>query len=84
MVMPEFMDVHHNMVGITADELKAAHDADLAIQEDEHVNFKQAWADPESGVVYCLSEAPSAEAVRRIHERTGHAADEIHAVPLVV
>jgi hypothetical protein len=82
--MPEFMDVHHNMVGITAEELKAAHDADLAIQDDERVNFKQAWADPESGIVYCLSEAPSAEAVRRIHERAGHAADEIHAVPLVV
>lgn len=72
------------MVGITADGLRAAHDADLAIQDDERVNFKQAWADPESGLVYCLSEAPSAEAVRRIHERTGHPADEIHPVPLVV
>ncbi|WP_157157972.1 MULTISPECIES: SCO4226 family nickel-binding protein [unclassified Diaminobutyricimonas] len=82
--MPEFMDVHRNMVGITADELKAAHDADLAIQDDEKVNFKQAWADPESGMVYCLSEAPDAEAVRKIHERTGHPADEVHAVPLVV
>lgn len=82
--MPEFMDVHHNMVGITADELKAAHNADLAIQDDERVDFKHAWADPESGIVYCLSEAPSAEAVQRIHERAGHAADEIHAVPLVV
>jgi Nickel responsive protein SCO4226-like len=82
--MPEFMDVHHDMVGITADELLAAHNADLAIQGDEHVDFKKAWADPESGVVYCLSEAPSADAVRRIHERTGHPADEVHPVPLVV
>jgi hypothetical protein len=82
--MPEFMDVHHNMVGITAEDLKAAHDADLAIQGDENVVFKQAWADPQSGVAYCLSEAPSAEAVQRIHERAGHPADEIHPVPLVV
>jgi hypothetical protein len=82
--MPEFMDVHHNMVGITAEALKEAHDADLAIQDEEKVEFKKAWADPESGVVYCLSEAPSAEAVQRIHERSGHPADEVHAVPLVV
>lgn len=82
--MPEFMDVHRNMVGLTADELKAAHNADLAIQDDERVNFKQAWADPESGLVFCLSEAPSADAVRRIHERSGHPADEVHPVPLVV
>jgi hypothetical protein len=82
--MPEFMDVHHHMAGITAEDLRAAHNADLAIQGDESVNFKKAWADPEAGLVYCLSEAPSAEAVQRIHERAGHPADEIHPVPLVV
>lgn len=82
--MTQFMDVHHNMVGITAEQLQAAHDADLEIQADENVDFKQAWADPEAGVVYCLSEAPSAEAVKRIHERTGHPADEIHPVPVAV
>ncbi|MEU9730860.1 SCO4226 family nickel-binding protein [Streptomyces sp. NPDC048002] len=82
--MPQFMDVHHHMKGITADQLREAHNADLAIEKDEQVHFKQAWADPESGVVYCLSEAPSAEAVQRIHERAGHKADEVHAVPLTV
>ncbi|MEX1078124.1 MAG: SCO4226 family nickel-binding protein [Homoserinimonas sp.] len=82
--MPEFMDVHHNMVGITAEDLKAAHEADLAIQDEEGVVFKQAWASPEDGLIYCLSEGPSAEAVQRIHERTGHPADEIRAVPLAV
>ncbi|WP_128380909.1 SCO4226 family nickel-binding protein [Streptomyces cavernae] len=80
--MAEFMDVHHGMKGITGEQLRAAHRADLAIEREESVHFKQAWADPESGVVYCLSEAPSAEAVQRIHERSGHPADEIHAVPL--
>ncbi|MYU65760.1 nickel-binding protein, partial [Streptomyces sp. SID69] len=48
------------------------------------VHFEMAWADPESGHVYCLSEAPSAEAVQRIHERAGHKADEVHPVPLTV
>jgi hypothetical protein len=82
--MPEFMDVHRGMVGITAEGLKEAHDADLAIQDEEDVVFKQAWADPELGVVYCLSEAPSADAVQRIHERAGHPADEVHPVPISV
>ncbi|MBT2407161.1 MULTISPECIES: SCO4226 family nickel-binding protein [unclassified Streptomyces] len=82
--MTKYMDVHHGMEGITADQLLAAHKADLAIEADEKVHFERAWADPDSGTVYCLSEAPSAEAVRRIHERTGHPASEIHAVPLTV
>jgi hypothetical protein len=80
--MAKFMDVHHNMKGLSAEDLVAAHKADLDIQDDEKVSFLQAWADPDAGVVYCLSEAPSAEAVQRIHERAGHPADEIHPVPL--
>jgi hypothetical protein len=82
--MPEFMDVHENMVGITAEQLKEAHQADLDIQGEENVDFKQAWADPATGKVFCLSEAPSADAVRRIHERTGHPADGVYEVPLKV
>jgi hypothetical protein len=82
--MATFMDVHHGMTGITAQQLAEAHNADLAIQAEEHVHFKQAWADPTSGTVYCLSDAPSAEAIQRIHDRTGHRADEIHPVPLSV
>ena len=80
--MPEFMDVHHGMEGITPEGLVEAHNADLAIQDDEKVNFKHAWADPESGLVWCLSEAPSADAVRKIHERTGHPATEVYPVPV--
>jgi hypothetical protein len=82
--MPQYMDVHYGMKGITADQLREAHQADLAIEKDESVHFERAWADPDSGVVYCLSEAPSADAVQRIHERAGHRADEVHAVPLSI
>ncbi len=76
------MDVHTGMVGVTPDALHEAHQADLAIQDEERVNFKQAWADPKSGTVFCLSEAPSAEAVQRIHERAGHPADQVYEVPV--
>ncbi len=54
--MAHFMDVHRGMEGITADQLHQAHQADLAIEKDEGVHFERAWADPESGTVYCLSE----------------------------
>lgn len=80
--MPEFMDVHTGMDGVTPEALHEAHQADLAIQDEESVNFKHAWADPSTGTVFCLSEAPSAEAVQRIHERAGHPADKIYEVPV--
>lgn len=82
--MAKFMDVHHGMTGITEEQLKQAHATDLAIQSEEGVTFEHAWADPDEGVVYCLSEAPDADAVQRIHQRAGHPADEIHRVPLTV
>ncbi|GHI07719.1 guanylate cyclase [Streptomyces cellostaticus] len=82
--MPQFMDIHHGMKDITTDQLREAYQDNVAIEGEEGVHFERAWADPESGTVYCLSEAPSAEAVKRIHERTGHPADEIHPVPLTV
>jgi hypothetical protein len=82
--MAKFMDVHHGMTGITDEQLTQAHAADLAIQSEEGVTFEHAWADPDEGVIYCLSEAPDADAVQRIHQRAGHPADEIHRVPLTV
>lgn len=78
--MALFMDVHTGMAGVTMEQLAEAHQADLDIQSDEGVNFEQAWADPKTGHVFCLSDAPNADAVRRIHERAGHPADEIHEI----
>jgi hypothetical protein len=82
--MAKFMDVHRGMMGITNQQLREAHAADLAIQSEERVLFEHAWADPVEGVVYCLSEAPDADAVQRVHQRAGHPADEIHAVPVAI
>jgi hypothetical protein len=80
--MAEFMDVHRSMKGVTPDQLREAHNADLAIQDEEGVNFKHAWADPETGMVFCLSEGPNKDAVQRIHDRAGHPADDIYEVPV--
>lgn len=80
--MPKFMDVHHGMHGVTPEALREAHQADLDIQHEEGVDFQKAWADPESGTVFCISEAPDAEAVKRIHERAGHPVTEVYPVPV--
>lgn len=80
--MPQFMDVHKSMKGVTPEQLAAAHQADLDLQGEEGVNFKQAWADPKTGHVFCLSEAPDAEAVQHVHERAGHKADEVHEITI--
>jgi hypothetical protein len=82
--MPKFMDVHSEMKGIDQENLVAAHEADLDIESEEEVHFLHAWADPESGKVFCLSEGPNKEAVQRIHAKAGHPTDEIYEVPLEV
>lgn len=82
--MPRFMDVHTEMKNITREQLAQAHQEDLKNEKAENVHFMKAWADPASGKVFCLSEGPSREAVQRVHEKSGHAADEIYEVPLEV
>ena len=80
--MPEFMDVHTGMEGITNEALAEAHQADLDIQDEAGVTFKHAWANPETGLVWCLSDAPDAKAVKRIHEKAGHPTNEVYEVPV--
>ena len=82
--VPKFMDVHEGMVGVTPEALAEAHAGDLAIQAEEGVSFEHAWADPVSGKVFCMSEAPSAEAIQRIHTRNGIPPAEIHELKIEV
>jgi hypothetical protein len=82
--MSKFMDVHSGFVGVTAQQLKEAHERDLAIERDEGVHFERAWLDPISGKVFCLSSGPSRESVMRIHERAGHPTAEVYELPIEV
>jgi Nickel responsive protein SCO4226-like len=82
--MAKFMDVHSGFFGVTADQLQAAHDADLAIEKDEGVHFERAWLDPDAGKVFCLATGPSREAVMRIHERAGHPTPEVYELSIEV
>jgi Protein of unknown function (DUF4242) len=82
--MAQFMDVHNGFFGVTGDQLREAHDRDLAIEKDESVHFERAWLDPEAGKVFCLATGPSKEAVLRIHERAGHPTPEIYELTVEV
>ena len=82
--MARFMDVHSGFVGVTANQLKEAHERDLAIEAEEGAHFERAWLDPESGKVFCLSNGPSKEAIMRIHERAGHPTTEVYEVSVEV
>jgi uncharacterized protein DUF4242 len=82
--MAKFMDVHSGFIGVTAEQLKEAHDRDLAIERDESVHFERAWLDPVAGKVFCLADGPSKEAVLKIHERAGHPTPEIYALTVEV
>jgi hypothetical protein len=82
--MPKFMDVHSGFVGVTEEQLREAHERDLAVEGAEGVHFERAWLDPESGKVFCLSSGPSKEAVMRVHEKAGHPTTEIYELPVEV
>ncbi|GAA1443214.1 SCO4226 family nickel-binding protein [Leifsonia poae] len=82
--MARFIDVHDGFVGVTKDQLAAAHDADAAIEDEEGVHIEHAWLDPQSGKVFCLSTGPSKEALMRIHERAGHPTDQVYEVSIEV
>ena len=69
---------------MTAQQLKEAHERDVAIEADEGVHFERAWLDPVSGKAFCLSSGPSREAVMRIHERAGHPTAEVYELPIEV
>jgi hypothetical protein len=82
--MAKFMDVHDGFVGVTPEQLKQAHDADLAIEKEENVHFERAWLDPKSGKVFCLSSGPNKEAVMRVHARTKHPTAEVYEITVEV
>jgi len=76
--MPLFMDIHR-LEGVTTPEAVAtAHLADLKVQEKYGVNYLGYWLNEQAGRVFCLVQAPNAEAACAVHrEAHGLAADEI-------
>jgi hypothetical protein len=82
--MAKFIDVHNGFFEVTAEQLREAHQRDLAIQADEGVVYERAWLDQQAGKVFCLASGPSKEAVMRIHERAGHPTPEVYEITVEV
>lgn len=79
--MPLFMDVHNIEGGVSAADVAGAHEADLATQGEHGVNYLRYWVDEEAGKIFCLVEAPDAEAANTVHQQAhGLVADEIYPV----
>jgi hypothetical protein len=76
--MPLYMDVHHEVEGLTTDAVENAHAKDLAVQRAHGVQYLKYWYDEGTGRVFCLVEAPSKEAASAVHrEAHGLVADEL-------
>ncbi len=79
--MPLYMDDHTIAGGVSADDVAKAHMADLNVQGRHDVRYLRYWVDELRGKVFCLVEAPSAEAAAAVHrEAHGLVADHVYQV----
>jgi hypothetical protein len=77
-LMALFMDIHDKIEGLTAEAVAGAHAKDIEIQDQYGVDYRQYWFDEDSGKVFCLVDAPDAEAAVRVHrEAHGLMADQL-------
>ena len=79
--MPLYMDVHTIDGGVNAADVEKAHLADLAEQGKHDVRYLRYWVDESNGKVFCLVEAPSADAATTVHrDAHGLVADDVFQV----
>lgn len=65
--MPIYLDRHQNL-GVSPDELAAAHLKDLEAQEQFGVSYLSYWFDFNAKAAYCLVDAPTSKAAQAVHE----------------
>jgi hypothetical protein len=79
--MALFMDVHTLPGPVDMGDAEQAHAADLRTQGRFGVDYLRYWVDPAEGKIFCLVEAPDAEAAAGVHrEAHGLVADAIYPV----
>jgi hypothetical protein len=79
--MALFMDVHNLDGQVSLEDVAKAHQADLAAQGAHGVEYLRYWVDEKHGKIFCLVEAPSAEAAIAVHrEAHGLVADDVFRV----
>ena len=79
--MPLYIDVHTLGDAVTMEDVAKAHAAELQLQDTHGVQYLRYWVDEQGGKIFCLVDAPDAEAANTVHrEAHGLVADEIHLV----
>lgn len=79
--MPLFMDVHTLGGPVGIPDAEDAHAADLRTQDRYGVSYLRYWVDADAGKIFCLVDAPDAEAAASVHrEAHGLVADQIFPV----
>ena len=68
--MPLFIDVHE-LAGATMEQVAEAHVRDKAVEGAHGVTYVKWWLNQAGGKIFCLCEAPSAEAAEEVH-RAAH------------
>lgn len=76
--MPLYMDIHNLPEGTTAEDLAKLHACDVETQGKYGVHYHKYWLNEAAGKVFCLCDAPNAEAAIRVHkEAHGQVAEKI-------
>jgi len=66
---------------VSAADVAGAHQKDLKTQSKYGVHYMRYWVDESAGKIFCLVDAPDAEAAHTVHrEAHGLVADEIFEV----
>ena len=79
--MPLFMDVRDIPGGVAVEDVVRARLADLRVQAGHDVRYLRYWVDERAGRVFCLVEAPSADAAAAVHRQAhGMVASHIYEV----
>jgi hypothetical protein len=79
--MPLYMDIHEIAGGVSIDDVAKAHQADLQTEGAHDVHYLKYWVDEGAGRIFCLVDAPSADAANTVHrEAHGLVADSIFEV----
>lgn len=76
--MPIYMDTHKHVPGLTAEAAAGVHQKDLEVQGKHGVHYLKYWFNEAEGTVFCLVDAPNAEAAAAVHrEAHGLVAEEV-------
>jgi len=79
--MPLYLDVHTIAGGVAMEDVAKAHLSDLQLQAKYDVRYLRYWVDEAKGKVFCLVEAPSAQAATDVHrEAHGLLAHDVYQV----